>query len=379
MNHHEAEMMNDYSEQLIKAIYDGPLEASPWQSFLGRFRQIMRSNDVGLFVHLPELQDYPLRLRSSEQVGHFVSRYNEKYIRDDPWLNYRMRPGELATLDQVVDMDQLRQSAFYREFMLSHGAVYGLKMALDEPDGSSASLLVGRVAAAGNFVASDKALCRVLLPHLQKSLRIYHRLAAAEIERGLYQRLLDRQQIGVLLLDSEGRLLTRNDIAECFIDGKLMSVSDGRLVIRDRATNDELRCLIDRACRMPPPPGEEVVVGAIGFSTRGRPEVSLLVKAVSSATQFGINRPHVMICLCNGRAAPTLSRQLVADLFQLTDAQAAVAIELSRGLSLRETAAKLGVSEHTVRTQSKQIYAITGCRGQMDLVRTILSSVASLS
>ena len=53
-----------------------------------------------------------------------------------------------------------------------------------------------------------------------------------------------------------------------------------------------------------------------------------------------------------------------------------MALLLVYGHSLRSAAEVLGVSEHTVRTQTKKIYARTGCSGQVQLVRNILGSSA---
>ena len=52
------------------------------------------------------------------------------------------------------------------------------------------------------------------------------------------------------------------------------------------------------------------------------------------------------------------------------------ALLLVHGQSMRSVAETLGVSEHTVRTQTKKIYARTGCCGQLELVRSILASTA---
>ncbi len=61
-------------------------------------------------------------------------------------------------------------------------------------------------------------------------------------------------------------------------------------------------------------------------------------------------------------------------LFCLTPGEARLAKCLGEGLSLREAAAEFGVSVNTVRMQLRHVFAKTGTRRQLDLVRLILGS-----
>jgi DNA-binding CsgD family transcriptional regulator len=65
-------------------------------------------------------------------------------------------------------------------------------------------------------------------------------------------------------------------------------------------------------------------------------------------------------------------------LFELTPAEAKLAMLLARGLSLAEVAAAQTISPHTARAQLKSIFAKTRVSRQAELVRLILKSVASL-
>jgi len=75
-----------------------------------------------------------------------------------------------------------------------------------------------------------------------------------------------------------------------------------------------------------------------------------------------------------GHAQP--SPVLLSKLFGLAPSEAMLAIRLSEGATLRETARQLGITENSARTYSKRVFLKTGVRRQADLVRVILRSIA---
>ena len=64
------------------------------------------------------------------------------------------------------------------------------------------------------------------------------------------------------------------------------------------------------------------------------------------------------------------------DVFGLTPAEARLTAALVDGERLEEYADRLEISVNTVRTQSKQVFAKTGCGGQVELIRAILCNPA---
>ena len=69
----------------------------------------------------------------------------------------------------------------------------------------------------------------------------------------------------------------------------------------------------------------------------------------------------------------------MGELFGLTATEARLAIRLADGLSLREAAELMEVTESTVRTYSKRIFGKTGVSRQSELVRLVLKSVVQLA
>jgi DNA-binding CsgD family transcriptional regulator len=59
--------------------------------------------------------------------------------------------------------------------------------------------------------------------------------------------------------------------------------------------------------------------------------------------------------------------------YGLTRAEAQVALQASRGPSVAEIAARLNISQNTVKTQLRHVYAKTEVRGQAELAILIAS------
>ncbi len=82
----------DVSE-LLASIYEGPLEAEPWQSFLVLLRSVMGANSATLVLKPPSTSERGvLRIDGGRMEG--VARYQESLFAMDPFLHIP-RPAPL--------------------------------------------------------------------------------------------------------------------------------------------------------------------------------------------------------------------------------------------------------------------------------------------
>jgi DNA-binding CsgD family transcriptional regulator len=72
------------------------------------------------------------------------------------------------------------------------------------------------------------------------------------------------------------------------------------------------------------------------------------------------------------------SEVVTKQLFNLTKAETALAMELANGLSLEEAAEVLNIRRNTARAHLRSIFSKTGVRRQTELVRIMLNSVVAL-
>jgi DNA-binding CsgD family transcriptional regulator len=70
--------------------------------------------------------------------------------------------------------------------------------------------------------------------------------------------------------------------------------------------------------------------------------------------------------------------QRIARDLGISDREAEIAVLLSTGADLPSVGRRLGISIHTVRAHVKHIFAKTGIRSQIELVRRILTGPAGM-
>lgn len=113
----------------------------------------------------------------------------------------------------------------------------------------------------------------------------------------------------------------------------------------------------------------------------GEMPLTLLLRPISLNYQTHDNsrRPAVAVFIRDPADSPQASRRLLRKLFQLTATETEVALLMMDGLTLDETADKLGIMKNTVRAHLRGVFAKTGATRQALLVKTLLNSVVSLA
>ena len=93
----------------------------------------------------------------------------------------------------------------------------------------------------------------------------------------------------------------------------------------------------------------------------------------------GKDKAVAVVYLRGDRSSSADRHEQLVDVFDLTPAEARLAWSLAQGLSIAQAAKAHGLTVETARYYSKKIYAKTGARGQVDLVRNILTGVLALA
>ena len=196
----------------------------------------------------------------------------------------------------------------------------------------------------------------------------------------LYSHAMAQLMVGVIVLDEQGLVLECNGMARAIVEQ-----ADGLRVVGKQleATyandNRKLQRLV-RDAMAPKTAGKVALIEAMSVSRpSGRVSWGLVVQAMApDQWTEGKHRPSVAVFVrdAEGKAHPPV--KLAQQLFQLTPAETALAIELANGLSLEEAAEALSIRRNTARAHLRSIFSKTGVRRQTELVRIFLNSVAWL-
>jgi DNA-binding CsgD family transcriptional regulator len=242
------------------------------------------------------------------------------------------------------------------------GRVYGLDAAgfgrtvrVDEPGGASAWIVIRR--AARDFTAADGALLAGLAPHLAVALQTRAVLDRARRDGDVATLASHRGGIDWVGFGDDGRVL-----------GEAGHADDAS----DRQRGHAGIAPAVRACARS---GRQQLVPL------DRDEGAWMLLVPIDPLDVLASPPARVVGLLRRAEVDEDAARVttLAAMFGLTPSEARLAVALAGGDSLADAATRLGLTIETARNYSKRVFAKTGTRGQADLVRTIIGSVAWLA
>ncbi|TNF35606.1 MAG: helix-turn-helix transcriptional regulator [Gammaproteobacteria bacterium] len=364
--------------ELLGLIYEGPLEAVPWQSFLSRFKEIMNASVTTLVLRPPTADARGVMLNDGG-VMDVIASYNERLYALDPFVD--LPPGKVVSLQEFIGTENLQASDFYRLCMEPSDLWDILGADMQIPGELEARFRVSRTRKQTRFTESEKRLCAAILPHLERSIRLHARMNRIESERALYAGAMGQLAVASILLDETGKVLNSNARADQLLaKGTDVLIRDGRLALQDKHLTDELHALV-MAVLANQRQGRTSVVEALRVPRgEGQMDLGLVIRPVPhNEWSEGKAVPSVAIFISDPEDATEAPVQVITKLFGFTPTEATLAILLAKGLTLDEVADTLHVSRNTVRTHLRSVFAKTGVSRQGLLIRLILQSVAPLA
>ncbi len=268
-------------------------------------------------------------------------------------------------------------SPFYQDFLIPHGGRYSSGVTLLLERSEVFCFGVHRGQGHHPFDPYEREWLERIGTHAREAVMIYRRLRAAFEEAGAGRELLDKFAYPMLLIDELGGIRFRNKAAAAALEeGDYIVDRSGVLACRDRHSHNEFMAALQEmglqgdAHAAPGKRGRRYL--RIRRLSTGTPIITNLVAIRPHATMKAFGNAQVALALFHDPAASReLDSFLVAELFDLTPAEARVAVALRRGHSAQTIAADHRLALATVRSQIQSIFAKTGVNRQADLVRLL--------
>ena len=371
--------LTDFS-LLTRLIYEGPFENPPWRRSLNSLLQLMDACHVTLVLR-PAMPEKPSVTINASANG--VEIYTGEYCQYeafslDPFI--KLPADKVVTVDEIVGEANWINCEFYKQFVEPVGIRYILGVDIRTDENVECRLRVCRGAAAASFTPTEYALCDALLPHFKLAVHIHAHLDRVETERRTYAAAIDRMLVGTVILDESGAIMKTSGVAQIILnkhDG--LEVVRGTLKAKYGEENKELQQLLKRALL-----GADATASSLAnviSITRpsSRAKLGILVRSIPlGETSEGKHRPAVAVFLRDPERHSETSHDILRQLFGLTPAEASLSVLMANGLTLLEAAKELRICKNTARAHLRSIFSKTDVTRQTELVRLILSSVASL-
>ncbi|MEM7413151.1 MAG: hypothetical protein AAF430_23175 [Myxococcota bacterium] len=367
---------------LIEQIYDASLETSRWQGFVDALSEAYGGAPTGYALQLPGA---PLSGVFFASTGGFADEFQPTFAhyvtRGLPWEEARRNQfvGRFGLASEVVSAERIAESDFYLQWMKPQG------LADHGPIGHTVALDGGRPVAGiaifpqegrAPFTMQDLGFADQLVPHLARAYAIH----ATTRRQHALSKAIDRFPTGLVLLDARGQVLHANRLAVSLLaDGDGLSLHEGAL----RASDPDDQRLLQRYIQFAisaAADGEarNSDVLAIRRRSEGRAYPAMVAPLRPDEGDATLPDAVAVIYFSDLDEGTLRRREALNALYGLTEAETHLVELLCQGCSLDEAAEARGVTVNTARSQLKQVFAKTHTGRQSELVRLVLSGVASI-
>ena len=367
-------------DSLIGEFYDGSLEPRLMAKTLRHVRNLYQANYVILILRVPEQPDLGLMI----VVGDIEREGEVSYWAYPQALTPFNNPpmDRVFTVDDLMSEEQWTRSAYFKTYGTVHDTYHIMAADISTPDGGKLRFRITRPKSAPNFSASERSLCGMFIPHLRRAMHVHNLIDRSESMTELYSQAISRLSVATIVLDQQGKVLSLNPMAsELLEQADGLKLVGGHLEATYPSDNRELQRLVRNAFNRDTGNVQEGTQAEAMSVSRPSGQINLGVVVEAIATQDwaeGKGTPGVVVYIRDATGRSMASETLTKQLFNLTRAETALAMELANGLSLEEAAEALNVRRNTARAHLRSIFSKTGVRRQTELVRIILNSVVAL-
>jgi len=362
-------------ERLLLDLYGALEPGGSWTPFFANLAATMNLEACTLILRLPGPGDRG-ELYSWNTVRALEDVYRDAQYRDDPFRG--MPPGVPCSLADVISPAALRESAFYRELLEPDGTTDILALNVLTTGPHPAILRLSRRQQDNPFGLPEKSLLIRLLPYLANAFALHEQRRRLLLERSAHLGALDQLAFGLVIVDEFGVVVRVNEQAQQILDrSRLLRIEDGQL--RGGAAEADS-------------PRVETVIAAMHQAADGERQflrvtdpgageyVQMLFRPILPPQPRDPEAPcGVAVFLNDERRNRDIFLGRFGQLYGLSPAEIALIDELLQGSPIAVAADKLGISEHTARTQLRSVFAKTNVHRQAELIRLVLTSLAIIA
>ena len=286
----------------------------------------------------------------------------------------RMRRLPDSKITPIVDLfteSELKTSPTYNEAFPRYDIQHGLNVRLDGPGGTHIAWGIRDSVDPDGWSSSQIEMVAGMLPHIRQYVRVRSALAEARALGASVIELFDNTLLGVIQLDGGGRIVEANDRAwELLRHDDGLADEGGELRASWPEDNARLQELLARAL---PRLGGLGASGSMAVRRRSwSPGLALHVKpATVREVDYRSLRVAALVLVVDPVSRAQFEPALVEAVLGLTPAEAAIAVLLAEGRTLRQIAATTGREYSTIQTHLRHIFAKLGCSRQLEVVQAV--------
>ncbi len=363
---------------LVGEIYDAAFDPSLWPTTLEHVADAVGGAQVMMGIH--DFANGALQVIAPRMdPEHFASYRDHWWTGDQLWQRTNAAPvNHVLHAERFVSRWELERSAFYSEwYRRLHLGAAGLGANLVVDGGVPAMCGIKRARHRGDFTATQINAFGMLVPHLSRAARLHRHAWDLHLREGLLNAGVEHRAAAVFVTDARGQLAHMNAQAQDLLRGGSGFCTRRGLLCAEhpRSAAALARCLA--ATRSGPSLDGAVRDDSFEVQrAQGRPLRVRVLAFPSRAVQLhdgwsAAALPTAIVVVRDPEAERRARMEALQTRFQLTPAEATLALEIVRGKGRQAAADRIGISPGTVRFQLQRVFEKTGVHRQAELVRLV--------
>lgn len=352
--------------RLVTSIYDTVTEPRLWVDCMAEIGHAFDATGAGLIVAGSGVQ-------RSVLAASIPADARESYQSYYSGLDHVLAAMEAAPIGLIhpgtAVIDRHAQTEFNADWMRPHHMDDGIFVRLTGGR-STTTFIVAAQQQSSPFCGGERfQLMNALLPHLQQAMRIQRQIARCDADIRNLEEVVDNIAPAVLVLTSALSITRTNLAAEQILsDDDGLSGSQRVLSAAHAPTRMMLRTSVTAVTRPDRRPGHARTFKCPRPSGRQPYVIHVLP---SRPTLVRDAEPRALVIIVDPARNPAPPHATLRVLYELTDAEARIALLALRGEGISPIATELSLSVSTVKTHLQHVFEKTGTHRQAELVRLL--------
>lgn len=361
---------------LIESIYETSVSESSegWVQVFDEFSRMVSSGPGSLALY--SKTDDRFNVVASTVDPSFLKEYSEHYQFVSPFKNaiVNLREGAIFSRRVFQADDIYEKSSYYNEFSRRQDVFELEHHALYSKNGLTGGLSLSRPKHRPEFSADERRLIDIGVRHLRKAFSNYIELTTLRNRETLLSGILESAGCAVFVVDHQMKVVFANQNAELELNKKdlIRKTLNGEIAFRSQRATRVVRSAAarvnsvgDKDLQLP----KDVLIGKRSDNS----PISLNIAYGGKLPINGASGGRHLILYLHSPFEPIDSIDSIAYRHGLTAAEIRVTKLLVAGNNVKAICDNLAISNNTVRSHLKNIFAKTGTNRQAELVRLILS------
>lgn len=360
--------------ELIGEVYDAALDAALWDGVIGKAGRFVGGAAASIFYKSPVAGKGDIYYVTGIEP-HYRQVYFEQYVKLDPTTTgqYLADVGQPISIADLMPYDEFLETRFYKEWVRPQGLVDFVSAVLDKSLATAALFGVFRFERDGIVDDETRRRMRLIAPHIRRAVLVGRLVDLKSAEAATFADTLDGLSAGMCLVDAQGRIVHANVACQAMLEaGEFLTTIGGRLAARELSADQALKELFAATGAGDAAVGTQGIALTLAAQDGGRGIVHVLPLTSGARRLTGRAYAATAAVFIRKVAFETPSPpEIIARTYKLTPTELRVLLGIVEVGGVPEVAARLGVSETTIKTHLGRLFVKTGTARQADLVKVV--------